>query len=84
MVRPGFDSNIATDNRLKPNEMEEYAIEYDTKGAASPLTVTYKVYYLKRANGQFEKFTGENGFLKPGTPAKAAIYEVASHEEVVH
>ena len=79
VVRPGFDSNIATDNRLKPNEMEEYAIEYDTEGAASPLTVTYKVYYLKKGgNGKFP--TGPDGFLKPGTPAKAAIYEVASHE----
>jgi len=83
VVRPGFDSNIATDNRLKPNEMEEYAIEYDTEGAAFPLTVKYKVYYLKKGgNGKFP--AGPDGFLKPGTPAKAAIYEVDSKVETIY
>ncbi|MGB5539307.1 MAG: hypothetical protein WBO37_04390, partial [Gammaproteobacteria bacterium] len=83
VVRPGFDSNIATDNRLKPNEKEEYAIEYDTAGAAYPLTVRYKVYYLKKgASGKFP--TGEDGFFDTSLPAatlkKLAIYEVFSKE----
>ena len=83
VVRPGFDSNIASDNRLKPNEREQYTVTYKTRDAAYPLTVKYKVYYLKKGgNGKFP--TGPDGFLKPGTPAKAAIYEVFSHEEVVH
>ncbi len=37
VVRPGFDSNIATDNRLKPNEREKYTIVYDTKDAGFPI-----------------------------------------------
>ena len=65
VVRPGFDSNIATDNRLKPNEMEKYTVKYDTKGAAFPLTAIYKVYYLKKgASGVFEDLTADDGFLK--------------------
>lgn len=65
VVRPGFDSNIASDNRLKPNEKEKYTVEYDTKDAAFPLTATYKVYYLKKgASGVFEGLTADDGFLK--------------------
>jgi len=84
VVRPGFDSNIATDNRLKPNEMEEYAIEYDTEGAAYPLTVTYKVYYMKKgANGQFP--VAGDGFLDNAVnkAKKFAIFEVFSDTVVV-
>ena len=84
VVRPGFDSNIATDNRLKPNEREEYRLEYDTKGAKFPLTVTYKVYYMKKgANGQFP--TAGDGFLDDAVnkAKKFAIFEVSSHEVVV-
>ena len=84
VVRPGFDSNIATDNRLKPNEMEEYAIEYDTEGAAFPLNVTYKVYYMKKgANGQFP--VAGDGFLDNAVnkAKRFAIFEVFSDTVVV-
>ncbi len=86
VVRPGFDSNIATDNRFKPNEKEKYSIEYDTEDAAFPLTVKYKVYYLKKgANGKFP--TAADGFLNTALPAstlkKLAIYEVYSKEEII-
>jgi hypothetical protein len=65
VVRPGFDSNIAADNRLKPNETEKYRVTYNTKKAARPLTVDYKVYYLKKGgSGVFEALTAEDGFLK--------------------
>jgi hypothetical protein len=79
VVRPGFDSNIAADNRLEPNEKEIYRIAYSTKRVkAWPVTVTYKVYYLKKGgNGQFP--TGEDGFLKDDVSPKAAIFEVYSH-----
>lgn len=79
VVRPGFDSNIATDNRLEPNEFEKYVVSYDTSGAVFPLTVKYKVYYLKKGgNGKFP--TGDDGFLKSGLPKSAAIFEVFSEE----
>jgi hypothetical protein len=49
---------------------------------AWPVTVKYKVYYLKKgANGAFP--TGEDGFLAEGTPSKAAIYEVYSEDVVI-
>jgi hypothetical protein len=82
VVRPGFDSNIASDNRLKPNEMEKYTLKYDTKDAAFPLAARYEVYYLKKGgNGKFP--TGPDGFLKPGLPAKAAIYKVFGEEVAI-
>jgi len=86
VVRPGFDSNIATDNRLKPNEMEKYTVVYDTEGAAFPLTVKHKVYYMKKgASGKFP--TAADGFLNTSLPAdtlkKLAIYEAYSSEVVV-
>jgi len=86
VVRPGFDSNIASDNRLKPNEREQYTVTYNTKGAAYPLTVKYKVYYMKKgASGKFP--TGPDGFLDTSLPAdklkKLAIYEVYDEEIVV-
>jgi hypothetical protein len=86
VVRPGFDSNIATDNRLKPNEIEKYTVIYDTKDAVYPLTVKYKVYYMKKgASGKFP--TADDGFLNtslpPATLKKLAIYEVFSKEEEV-
>ena len=94
VVRPGFDSNIATDNRFKPNEEEEYSIEYDTEDAAFPLTVKYKVYYMKKgASGKFPTCKDQSsedceyGFLDTSLPAltlkKLAIYEVYSKEEVI-
>ena len=94
VVRPGFDSNIATDNRLKPNELEGYAIEYDTEGAVFPLTVKYKVYYLKKGgSGKFptcKDQTSESceyGFLDTSLPAanlkKLAIFEVFDGETTV-
>jgi hypothetical protein len=47
------------------------------------LTARYKVYYLKKGgNGQFPT-DPETGFLKAGTPAKAAIFEVYSKEVVI-
>ena len=86
IVRPGFDSNIATDNRLKPNEREKYTVTYDTEDAVYPLTVKYKVYYMKKgASGKFP--TAADGFLNTSLPAatlkKLAIYEVYSSEVVV-
>jgi hypothetical protein len=81
VVRPGFDSNIATDNRLKPNEMEEYVIKYDTKDAVFPLTVKFKVYYMKKgASGKSPD--GDDGFLDTSNK-KDAIFEVFSDEVVV-
>lgn len=83
VIRPGFDSNIAADNRLEPNEQEIYQVAYSTKGVTAwPVTVTYKVYYLKKGgNGQFP--TGEDGFLKEDISPKAAIFEVYSESVVV-
>jgi hypothetical protein len=82
VVRPGFDSNIAADNRLEPNEFEKYKIFYDSRNAAWPVTVQYKVYYLKKGgNGKFP--TGDDGFLKENTPPQAAIYEVYNEEVVI-
>ena len=83
VVRPGFDSNIAADNRLEPNEKEIYRVAFDTSGVTAwPVTVKYKVYYLKKGgNGSFP--TGDDGFLKEGLPAKAAIFEVYSEEVVI-
>jgi hypothetical protein len=86
VVRPGFDSNIATDNRLKPNEREEYEVTYDTSDVTWPLTVQYKVYYMKKgASGKFP--TGADGFLNTSLPAstlkKLAIYEVYNQEETI-
>ena len=82
VVRPGFDSNIAIDNRLKPNEKEYYEVTYDTSGAAWPLTVEYKVYYMKKgANGKFP--TGSDGFLSSAAPKKLAIFEVYSQKEII-
>jgi hypothetical protein len=92
VVRPGFDSNIATDNRLKPNEMENYTIVYDTAGATYPLTVKYKVYYMKKgANGQFPTCPEEStqpceiGFLdnQKNKDKKLAIFEVFSDDVTV-
>jgi len=86
VVRPGFDSNIATDNRLEPNEFEKYKIFYDTSSADWPVTVKYKVYYLKKGgSGKFP--AGEDGFLDTSLPAatlkKLAIYEVFADEVVI-
>jgi hypothetical protein len=94
VVRPGFDSNIATDNRLKPNEMEEYAIEYDTTNALYPLKVKYQVFYMKKgANGQFPTCNVKGldpkdcdyGFLNnvKNKEKKFAIFKVFSDEVVV-
>lgn len=81
VVRPGFDSNIAADNRLKPNEMEKYTVMYDTKDAVFPLTVKYKVYYMKKgASGKAP--TGADGFLDTSNK-KLAIFEVYSASVVI-
>jgi len=82
VVRPGFDSNIATDNRLMPNEREQYAITYDVEDAVFPLSVKYKVYYLKKgASGKFP--AGPDGFYEtssayqdPAKRKKLAIFAV--------
>ena len=93
VVRPGFDSNIASDNRLKPNEREQYTVTYKTKDAVYPLTVKYKVYYLKKGgSGKFPTCTDpekcEVGFLDTSLPAsqlkKLAIYEVYDEEVVIN
>ena len=98
VVRPGFDSNIASDNRLKPNEEERYTLTYNIRKekAVYPLTVKYKVYYLKKGgSGKFptcgELLPPENcedGFLNTDLPAetlkKLAIYEVYDKEVVIN
>ena len=86
VIRPGFDSNIAADNRLKPNEREMYTVVFDTRNVAFPVTVKYKVYYMKKgASGKFP--TAADGFLNTSLPAstlkKLAIYEAYSAEQVV-
>ena len=89
VVRPGFDSNIAADNRLKPNEIEKYSIVYDTEGAEFPLTVKYQVYFLKKgASGKFP--TGPDGFYEtsgayqdPATRKKLAIFNVYEEEVTI-
>ncbi len=62
VVRPGFDSNmVEQDNRLSPNETENYTLTYDVSGKTG-VSVTYKVYYMQKgANGKF--LTLEDGFL---------------------
>ncbi|MDB4575617.1 cytochrome c family protein [bacterium] len=88
VVRPGFDSNIAADNRLKPNEKEKYRITYDTSDVeAWPVTVKYKVYFMKKGAGGVFPTDTATGFLNANLPAwkkkKLAIFEVASKEVVV-
>ena len=88
VVRPGFDSNIATDNRLKPNEKEKYRITYDTSDVeAWPVTVKYKVYFMKKGAGGVFPTDPATGFLNANLPEwkkkKLAIFEVASKEVVV-
>ena len=89
VVRPGFDSNIVPDqrdNRLQPNEREEYKLNYNSLPDGE-YTVTFKVYYLQKgANGQFPE--GEDGFLKPtsemtDTEKSHIITEMDSHETTV-
>ena len=90
VVRPGFDSNIASDNRLKPNEREQYTVTYNTKNAVYPLTVKYKVYYLKKGgSGKFP--TGPDGFyetsgayLDPAKKKKLAIFNVFEKEVTIN
>jgi hypothetical protein len=89
VVRPGFDSNIASDNRLKPNEREQYTVTYNTKDAVYPLSVKYKVYYMKKgASGKFP--TGPDGFFEssdaaqnPATKKKLAIFNVFEKEVTI-
>jgi hypothetical protein len=84
VVRPGFDSDIASDNRLKPNEREHYAVTYDTRDAVYPLTARYEAYYLKKGgNGKFGPLTEKDGFLVDNPPKKAAIYKVYSQTETI-
>ena len=75
--------------------MEQYTVTYNTKDAVYPLTVKYRVYYLKKGgNGKFptcgELLPPENcedGFLNTDLPAetlkKLAIYEVYDKEVVI-
>ena len=88
VVRPGFDSNIAADNRLKPNEKEEYEITYDASDVeAWPVTVKLKVYFMKKGAGGVFPTDPATGFLNANLPdwkkKKLAIFEVASKEETV-
>jgi len=89
VVRPGFDSStVQSDTRLSPNETETYTLTYDTSGGSglvSPLTVTYKVYYMQKgANGQFIEETA-GGFLDQAASdaAKHLVTEVFSATETV-
>jgi len=88
VVRPGFDSNIAADNRLKPNEKEQYEITYDASYVeAWPVTVQLKVYFMKKGAGGVFPTDPATGFLNANLPdwkkKKLAIFEVASKEEIV-
>ena len=89
VVRPGFDSNIAADNRLKPNEKETYRIKYDASAVeAWPVTVKFKVYYLKKGGGGVFPTDTSTGFLNTNLPTwkkkKLAITEIGSMEEVIY
>jgi hypothetical protein len=88
VVRPGFDSNIATDNRLKPNEKEEYEITYDASDVEGAVTVTLKVYYMKKGAGGVFPTDPATGFLNANLPEwkrkKLAITEVFSEEFIVN
>lgn len=85
VVRPGFDSNMVDkDTRLSPNEMETYTLTYNTAGAARPLDVTYKVYYMQKgAGGVFP--TTDEGWLDPVVNAdkKLLITEVYTNTQTV-
>ena len=74
VVRPGFDSNIASDNRLKPNERENYIVKYDTKDAEFPLKAEFRVYFLKKG-GNGKAPLGKVGFLDTSNK-QDAIFEV--------
>lgn len=79
VVRPGFDSNIARDNRLLPNERETYSVTFDASAAAFPVTVNYKVYYMKKgASGKFP--TAADGFLN--TALDATVLKKLTIDEV--
>jgi hypothetical protein len=86
VVRPGFDSNeVASDNRLSPNETETYTLTYDITGKTG-VSVTYKVYYMQKgANGVF-KVDPATGFLdqEASDALKLLVTEVASHTEAVN
>ena len=83
VVRPGFDSIMVTDNRLEPNEHESYRVTFDASAAVFPVTIEYKVYYLKKGgNGKFPT-DPSTGFYGPFNK-KDAIYEVASHSETLN
>ena len=93
VVRPGFDSIIATDNRLEPNEKEKYIISFDTSAVTWPVTAKYVVYYLRKGgSGKFP--TGPDGFFETSKvatdPALAAkkkklqIFNVYEKEVVIH
>jgi hypothetical protein len=64
-------------------------VTYDTKNAAYPLTVKYKVYYLKKGgSGKFP--TGPDGFFEsssawqdPATRKKLAIFNVFEKEVTI-
>jgi hypothetical protein len=89
VIRPGFDSNIAADNRLKPNEKEKYRITYDASDVeAWPVTVKFKVYFMKKGAGGVFPTDSDTGFLDANLPdwkkKRLAITEVASEEVTLH
>lgn len=81
VVRPGFDSNlVGSDNRLLPNEKENYTLNF-TGLSAGEYSVSYKVYYMQKgANGVFP--ATDEGFLDAAVNAKKKllITEVGSYE----
>lgn len=91
VVRPGFDSNIATDNRLEPNEQEKYSISYDIddEAVAWPLTVEYRAYYLRKgASGKYPVgddlfFESSKAAQDPVKKKKLAIFQVFSETAVI-
>ena len=84
-VKPGFQSNSAVDTRLQPNERESFDVSFDASAAAMPVTVEYRVYYMKKgASGAFP-IDPSTGFLDGAANSanKMAIMEVASHSATV-
>ncbi|MDH5639618.1 MAG: hypothetical protein OEZ04_14115, partial [Nitrospinota bacterium] len=80
-VKPGFQSNSVVDNRLQPNEKESFDLSFDASAAVAPITVEYKIYYMKKgASGAFP-VDSATGFLDGAVNSakKMAIMEVVSH-----
>ena len=81
VVKPGFASNSAVDNRLQPNERESFSVFFDASSAAMPITVEYRVYYMRKGASGVFPLDQASGFLNSAenSSKKLGIMEVASH-----